>query len=92
MREELGGDHILYEIKTPLGFNVRVSQTLWDKIVTLKHPVMKGREEEVKKTLSAPDEIRLSKVDTSVYLFYRAQDSRRWVCAVSKRLNDKEGF
>jgi hypothetical protein len=53
---------------------------------------MKGREEEVKKTLSAPDEIRLSKMDTSVYLFYRAQDSRRWVCAVSKRLNDKEGF
>ena len=52
---------------------------------------MAGHEEEVKNTLQNPEEIRQSKVDSSVYLFYKTQRTGRWVCAVSKRLGD-EGF
>ena len=52
---------------------------------------MAGRENEVKKTLTVPDEIRLSRNDSTVYLFYRIDKPGRWICAVAKRSN-KEGF
>jgi hypothetical protein len=44
-----------------LGFRVRVTHAYWELIVTIKHPVMAGREEDVKKTLEQPDEIRQSR-------------------------------
>jgi len=79
-------------VKTPLGFRVRVYHSNWERIIKLKHPVMEGKEDEVKKALAAPDEIRLSKIDSSVCLFYLAQGSGHWVCAVSKHLDEEEGF
>lgn len=60
--------------------------------MTIKHPVMAGREHEVKTALEYPDEIRQSKSDRDVYLFYKAQREKRWICAVSKRTNEVEGF
>ena len=76
---------ILFEVLTPLGFTVRVTQRYWRLIVSIKHPVMAGHEDEVKAALSAPDEIRRSRSDATVYLFYKTQHARRWVCAVTKR-------
>lgn len=70
---------------------MRVTRAYWNLIVTVKHPIMAGRETDVGVTLSDPDEIRLSKRDSSVYLFYRTERQNRWVCAVTKRLNG-EGF
>jgi len=52
---------------------------------------MLGQEEEVQKTLAEPSEIRLSKRDGDVYLFYRPKRVRRWVCAVAKDLGG-DGF
>jgi hypothetical protein len=83
--------NILFEVLTPLGFRVRVTCAYWELIIAIKHPVMSGREEDVRKTLEQPEEIRLSRSDNTVYLFYRAERAGRWVCAVSKRLNE-EGF
>ena len=37
-------DEMLFEVLTPLGFNVRVSRAYWKTIVTIKHPVMTERE------------------------------------------------
>jgi len=82
---------LLFEVLTPLGFRVRVTRAYWELIVTIKHPVMAGRESDVKETLARPEEIRLSRSDPNVYLFYRTERIRRWVCAVSKRL-EEEGF
>lgn len=82
---------VLFEIRTPLDFNVHVTEEYWKIIVTIKHPVMKGHEEEVKFVLSDPDEIRQSKKDQNVYLFYRIQGQKRWFCAVVKNDND-DGF
>lgn len=79
---------ILFEVVTPLKFRVRVTKTYWELIVTVKHPVMAGREDDVKDTLESPDEIRQSKSDTNVYLFYKAEREKRWICAVSKQLGD----
>jgi hypothetical protein len=81
----------LFEIVTPLGFSVRTTAEYWQFIVTIKHPIMLKRLTDVQNTLSDPDEIRLSKTDAQVYLFYRDDGARRWVCAVARRLNG-EGF
>ena len=83
--------NILFEVMTPLGFRVRVTRAYWRIITEIKHPVMRGREEDVKETLRNPDEIRVSKRDPRVYLFYKPERLGCWVCAVAKRLNG-EGF
>ena len=82
---------LLFEVMTPLGFRVRVTRGYWELIATIKHPVMAGRESDVKATLTQPDEIRLSRKDGNVHLFYRQERVGRWVCAVTRRLNG-EGF
>jgi hypothetical protein len=89
--DEFPDDEILFEVDTPLGFYVRTRISYWELITTVKHPIMRGREVDIQATLREPDEIRLSKSDSQVYLFYRADGEKRWVCAVTKRLNG-EGF
>ncbi len=91
MIDNLSTDDLLFEVLTPLGFRVRVTRTYWELIITIKHPVMAGREADVKETLANPSEIRVSRGDTAVYLFYKPERLERWVCAVAKRL-DGEGF
>jgi hypothetical protein len=59
--------------------------------VNEKHPAMKGRELDAKTALEIPDEVRQSKSDSSVLLFYKAEAAKRWVCAVAKR-SDEDGF
>ncbi|RMH00059.1 MAG: DUF4258 domain-containing protein [Chloroflexi bacterium] len=83
--------NVLFAVMTPLGFRVRVTKAYWRIITEIKHPVMRGREEDVKETLRSPTEIRVSKKDPHVYLFYKPERLRRWVCVVAKRLNG-EGF
>ena len=85
------GSNIYFEVSTPLGFRVRVTHSYWELIVTIKHPVMAGRELAVRETLQSPDQIRVSKNDPTVYLFYKAERPKRWVCAVAKRI-DGDGF
>jgi hypothetical protein len=82
---------VLFEVVTPLGFVVRVSVERWRVISTIKHPVMAGHEDEVRETLANPVQVRRSRSDPEVLLFYRGQGSSRWVCAVTKRAAD-QGF
>ena len=82
---------LLFEVSTPLGFRVRVTRDYWELIVTVKHPVMQGRATDVQGILKTPDEVRRSRSDPTVFLFYRAEQPGRWLCTVVKRLND-EGF
>ncbi len=35
--------------------------------------------------LEDPDEVRQSKSDDTVFLFYKTEGQKRWVCAVTKR-------
>ncbi len=84
-------EEILFEVETPLGFRVRTTVSYWELITTVKHPIMQNREADVRETLTYPDEVRLSKSDLQVYLFYRTDGDNRWVCAIAKRLNG-EGF
>ena len=82
---------LLFDVATPLGFRVRVTRERWTLITTAKHPVMVGREDSVRATLERPEQIRQSRSDSEVLLFYRAERLNRWVCAVAKRAGD-QGF
>ena len=81
----------LFNVMTPLGFRVCVTRSYWNIIVGVKHPIMAGHEKDVKEALQNPEEIRRSKEDASVYLFYKTKRKGRWVCAVSRKANG-EGF
>jgi hypothetical protein len=52
---------------------------------------MSGRQRDIQETLENPGEIRRSRKDPNVYLFYRVKRPKRWLCAVVKRL-EGEGF
>lgn len=78
-------DDLLLDALTPLGFRVRVTRQRWELITTAKHPVMAGRESLVRAALEAPDEVRQSRIDQQVLLFYKAEATKRWTCAVAKR-------
>lgn len=82
---------MLFRVDTPLGFPVRVSVERWRLVVELKHPVMSGREASVRRALEAPDEIRSSRSDSRVVLFYKSDGEKRWVCAVARQ-TDHDGF
>ncbi|GFP40755.1 hypothetical protein, partial [Candidatus Hakubella thermalkaliphila] len=61
----------------------------WNYIVTIKHRVMEGKEAIVKATLSEPDEIRKSKIDENVFLYYKRED--KLYCAIARH-NGEDGF
>lgn len=84
-------DEILFEVDTPLGFCVRTTVSYWDYISTVKHPIMRGRDADVQVTLTNPDEVRISKNDPQVYMFYRDDGKKHWLCGVTKKLNG-DGF
>ena len=89
--EDAADDAVLFDVLSPLGFRVRITRAYWELIVMIKYPVMAGREADVQAALQNPDEIRQSRSDTAVYLFYKAERAQRWVCAVAKQLNG-DGF
>ena len=80
-------EEILISVLTPLGFVARVDSRRWDLITSVKHPVMARHEADIEDTLARPDEIRQSRSDPDVLLFYKLAGVRRWYCTVVKRSN-----
>ncbi len=87
----MADDELVLDVPTPLGFRVRLGKSYWRIIATIKHPVMADRLADVERTLQSPDEVRRSRRDESVFLFYTRIASSRWTCVVTRRLNGK-GF
>ncbi|NCO83537.1 MAG: hypothetical protein COZ31_00835 [Nitrospirae bacterium CG_4_10_14_3_um_filter_44_29] len=80
---------IYFSVKTPLSIEVRTTVQYWEYLTTLKHPIMKNKEDIVKFVLQMPDEIRQSKMDKEVFLYYKQSD--KLYCVVVKHTG-KEGF
>lgn len=78
------------EIKSRLGIQVTTTLAYWNVITKIKHPTVKGKELEVKQTLGESDEIRVSRRDKAVLLFYKIFD-KRYLCVVV-RFFKKRGF
>ena len=81
---------IPFEVVSKLGKRIRITAKQWEKITKDKHPVMSGREDDIEKALTEPDEIRRDLKNTSVYRYYRKFTSL-YLRVVVKHLND-EGF
>ncbi len=88
---ELQKRELLFLVKSRLGFSVRTTRGYWALITHVKHPSLTGQERAVIRTLLDPDQIRVSKVDRAVYLFYRAL-GRKHLCVVAKRVDARNGF
>lgn len=82
---------IYFQVDTPLGVSVRTTKEYWKKIVTTKHPSVAKYEEEIKQTLQNPDQIRKSKQDEKVNLYYKSLGGIH-ICVVTDNVNDKEGY
>ena len=87
----MASDEILFRVDTPLGFEVRTTLRYWNLVIIEKHVVIRGRESSVAEALEDPNEIRGSRSDADVLLFYRLERPGRWLCVVTKRLNG-DGF
>ncbi|MFH1856651.1 MAG: DUF4258 domain-containing protein [Candidatus Omnitrophota bacterium] len=81
---------IAFEIKAELGFLIKTTIAYWNVITQIKHPSIQGKEKQVKETLACPSEIRQSKKDKKVYLFYKKYNSK-FLCVVVK-IDKKKGF
>jgi len=64
---------------------VRTGTAYWEYLVSVRHPVLRGRVADIIRTLAEPEQVRKSRKDPSVYLFYRSEPGR-WLCAVARRL------
>ena len=82
-------ERIYFEVKTPLNIEVRTTVTYWEYLIKLKHPIVKGKEDIVKTTLQFPDEIRQSRTDKDIFLYYKQSD--RLYCIVVRHTG-MEGF
>ncbi len=80
---------IYFSLKTPLDIEVRTTVQYWEYLVTFKHPIMKSKEDIVKSVLQMPDEIRQSKIDKDVFLYYKQYD--KLYCVVVRHAG-MEGF
>lgn len=79
-----------FEVLSVLGKRVRVSESYWKFIITMKHPAILGKEELVKGAVSESDEVRRSRKDRSVYLYYK-RFKKNFIGVVCKHLNG-EGY
>jgi hypothetical protein len=59
----------------------RFAEDLLEEAILIVYTKVKGREPEIKQTLSEPDEIRVSRKDKAVLLFYRLFD-KRYLCVL----------
>ena len=83
-------DLLYFEVTSVLGRRIRTTKSYWEKLVTNKHPTMRGKEREVQEALQNAIAVRRSKVDSGVYLYYKPMEGY-YICAVTRHLNE-EGF
>jgi hypothetical protein len=85
------GDDVLFEVETPIGMEVALYRDIWDHICLTKHLELRGRLADVQLALSNPDEVRRSRYDENVFLFYRVEGVRSYVCGVARRGDERHG-
>jgi hypothetical protein len=77
---------VLFEVMTPLGFQVRVTHAYWKLIIDIKHPVMAGREEDVRRTWKIPTKFaRVNRMKTFICFTGQNEKSDGYVLFRSKR-------
>lgn len=80
-----------FKVKTPLGVTIRTTKEYWKQIIEIKHPSIAKHETDVKNALKEPDEVRRSKQDPRVHLYYR-NIGKLNVCVVADHENETNGY
>jgi|SRR3989338_7086527 len=83
-------EEVYFEVDSYLGKKIRITKQYWNKVIKTKHPLMKDKESIVKGTLITPTELRVSRKDPTVFLYYKKLNGK-YSCVVTKSLNG-EGF
>lgn len=87
----MASEDTLFEVKTPLNITIHTTRDYWKIITSIKHPSMVKYKKEAKGTLKNPDQIRRSKQDPRVYLYYKNIGNIN-VCVVADHVSSKEGY
>jgi len=66
---------------------IRTTKQYWKYLIDKKHRVMQEKEDIVIQTLNSPDEIRKSKIDDNIFLYYKQFD--RLYCVIAKHMGQK---
>jgi len=86
-RIAITANDILFEVETPLRKKIRITNEYWEFIVTVKHPILKDKKEDIRETLYDPDFIRRSTKDRRVFLYYKGKE--RFLCVVCKHTDGR---
>ena len=84
-------EDIYFIVKTPQGISIRTTKKYWKSVIIPKHPSIERFEDQVEKTLQDPDQLRRSKQDKRVHLYYRSI-GKLWICIVVDHINTEEGY
>ena len=77
---------IHFQVISRLKKTISTTKGYWNIIINIKHPAVKGRESEVKETLTSPEQIRQNNKNKKIYLFYKKY-SKRYLCVIVRHLN-----
>ena len=80
-----------FKVKTPLGVTVRTTKEYWQQIITIKHPSIAKYEKQVQLALRDPDEIRRSRKDLQVHLYY-LNIGKLFLCVVADHVSKTNGY
>ena len=87
----------MFTVIDPRGYTVMLTDQCWSGHITVHHPVMVGREGEVRQTVETPDYIYKSKVKHTSHLYFRAiavapTGMLYMMVVVDMRTRSKRGF
>ncbi len=88
-RAQPSPEELLFTEPTPLGFSVRTTRRYWE-LLCRKHPEISDKRAEIRRCLREPEEVRRSRQDPQVYLFYRSHPPYHLTVVVRKL--DGKGF
>jgi len=83
-------EKVFFEVVSICHKKIHTTSSYWQKIIKTKHPAIKGKEGEVKITLKHPDQVRVSKIDQNIFLYYKKFE-RKYLCVVTRHQNNR-GF
>lgn len=83
--------NVLFEIKTPQCVVIRTTKDYWEIITTIKHPSIAKYTKQAKDALKDPDQIRRSRQDKRVHLYYKNL-GKLYICVVADNINKEEGY
>ena len=87
----------MFTVTDPRGYSVTLTDPCWNGHIIVHHPIMVGREGEVRQTIETPDYIYESKIKHTSHLYFRESAATPTgmlylMVVVDMRARTKRGF